>query len=84
LPDTSAESLQIKDDFQGSNFGDAAASRTVADCVLNVNDANFVLRRGLAEGRQTKSMKNPTVRAADLSSAQKCTGKQSEKDSPNN
>jgi hypothetical protein len=71
LPDTSAESLQIKDDFQGSNFGDAAASRTVADCVLNVNDANFVLRRGLAEGRQTKSMKNPTVRAADLSSSAK-------------
>jgi hypothetical protein len=83
LPDTSAESLQIKDDFQGSNFGDAAASRTVADCVLNVNDANFVLRRRLAEGRQT-SMKNPTVRVADLSSAQKCTGKQSEKDSTNN
>jgi hypothetical protein len=52
--------------------------------VVNVNDANFVLRRGLAEGRQTKSMKNPTVRAADLSSAQKCTGKQSEKDSTNN
>ena len=39
--------------------------------VVNVNDANFVLRRGLAEGRQTKSMKNPTVRAADLSSSAK-------------
>jgi hypothetical protein len=38
--------------------------------VLNVNDANFVLRRGLAKG-QTKSMKNPTVRAADLSSSAK-------------
>ena len=39
--------------------------------VLNVNDANFVLRRGLAEGRQTKSMKNPTAPAADLSSSAK-------------
>ena len=39
--------------------------------VVNVNDANFVPRRGLAEGRQTKSMKNPTVRAADLSSSAK-------------
>ena len=64
--DTSAESLRMI--LHGCNFGDVAASRTVADGVVNVNDAKFVLRRGLAEGRETKSMKNPTVRAADLSS----------------
>jgi hypothetical protein len=70
--------------FKGPTLATPLLRGLLPTGVLNVNDANFVLRRGLAEGRQTKSMKNPTVRAADLSSSAKCTGKQSEKDSTNN
>ena len=69
--------------FKGPTLATPLLRGLLPTGVVNVNDANFVLRRRLAEGRQT-SMKNPTVRAADLSSAQKCTGKQSEKDSTNN
>jgi hypothetical protein len=56
--------------FKGPTLATPLLRGLLPTGVVNVNDANFVLRRGLAEGRQIRSMKNPPVRA-DLSSSAK-------------